>query len=72
MTQVTLTHRRPDDILQIVKALREQGLVQDKDFNFAYSPAKYDNDGWDFVQPEQTVFTFHDPKWATWFILRWK
>lgn len=57
--------------MDIVHDLRKLGLVQGTDFDFAYAHAKYNNDGWEAVEPRTTVFTFYTKKWATWFTLKY-
>ncbi len=57
--------------MDIVKDLRQQGLIQGHDFDFAFSQAKYNNDGWEAVTPRQTVFTFYSEKYATLFALKY-
>jgi hypothetical protein len=59
-----------DRMLEIVRDLKKQGLVVNRDFNFRYQPAQYDNDGWSQVTPKQCVFTFVNEKYATLFILK--
>lgn len=55
--------------MEIVKELRSQGLVQGKDFDFAYHQAKWD----DMIGeiPKKVIFSFYENKWATWFILKY-
>lgn len=55
----------------MVDEMRKAGMIQGKDFDFAYHNASYNNDGHEAVTPRHTVFTFYDDKWATFFILRW-
>jgi len=51
--------------------MRANGLVQGVDFDFSYQNAKYNTDGWEAVDPQQTVFTFYTEEHATWFALKW-
>jgi hypothetical protein len=62
---------KPDEIMPIVRSLREDGLVQGRDFDFAYSHAKYDSDGWEAVQNRRTTFTFYTEEYATMFTLKY-
>lgn len=68
---VIVHEQSPDQVMNIVRKLREQGLVQGRDFDFKYEPAQYDNDGWSQVTPKQTVFTFYAEKYSTMFILKY-
>lgn len=69
--KVTVFHKDANQTMDIVRELRAQGLVQGHDFDFAFSQAKYDNDGWEAVTPRQTVFTFYSEKYATLFTLKY-
>ena len=71
MKQVTINHTGPNEIMNIVTEMRNAGLVQGKDFDFAFYTASYNTDGYEAVNPRHTVFTFYEDKWATWFLLRW-
>lgn len=68
---VVVYHRKPEEVMQIVKELRAQGLQQGVDFDFAFTQAKYNNDGWEAVTPRQTTFTFYTEKYATLFALKY-
>jgi hypothetical protein len=69
--KVELTHVRPDRVIEIVRELRKQGYHQGSHFDFAYSPARYNNDGWEAVSPKTTVFTFYTDELATYFTLKY-
>ena len=71
MKKIVLPYKKPAEIMDIVREMRSAGMIQGTDFDFAYSHAQYNNDGWDQTSPAQTVFTFYEEKWATWFALRW-
>ena len=70
MISVSL-YRDVNEIMEVVRALRQHGLVQGTHFDFAYCPPKYDNDGWQPIHAKHTVFTFYEEKWATWFALKY-
>lgn len=55
-----------DRVLNTVNRLREQGIVQGTDFDFAYYPSTYDDFGGNISQ-RHTVFTFYTETMATWF-----
>ena len=59
----------PPRILEIVRELREFGLVQGTDFDFALHQSKWDNMIGEI--PKNTIFTFYTEKWATWFALKY-
>jgi hypothetical protein len=71
MIEVKIPDRGPNQIMEIVRELRDQGLVQGIDFDFAYRHAGYDPVSGHFVEPRHTVFTFHVEKHATFFILKY-
>jgi hypothetical protein len=67
---VDLEHKGPNEVMDIVREIRAQGLVQGKDFDFAYHPAEED-----WMNGTHTArftrFTFYNEKWGTWFSLKW-
>ena len=69
MIQVKISDKDPNQILELVRELRDQGLVQGKDFDFAYHQSKWD----DMIGeiPTTTVFTFYVDKYSTLFILKY-
>jgi hypothetical protein len=71
MQQVVLLHRKPPEIMDIVRSLRADGLVQGVDFDFKYTPPYYDTFGYEAVHPAQTEFTFYSDKYATFFALKY-
>lgn len=71
MITVIVESKKPNEIMDIVHELRAQGLVQGRDFDFAYHRAVFSTDGWECVKPEHTVFSFHTEKYATLFALKY-
>lgn len=71
MTEVRIFDKSPAEIMDIVRELRAQGLVQGRDFDFAYKPEQYDNDGWTSIHKRYTVFMFHTEKYATLFAIKY-
>ena len=69
MKQVTVNHTGPNEIMNIVDEMRKAGMVQGKDFDFAFYQSKWDE--FTGEDTRHTVFTFYDEKWATFFMLRW-
>lgn len=68
MKSVTLNGKSPSEILNIVSELKAMGLVQGKDFDFAYTPP---NSDYKLVMSRYTVFTFYEEKYSTYFELKW-
>jgi hypothetical protein len=66
---VKVKSKPPSEIIDIVRELRAQGLVQGKDFDFSYNPETWDN--FTMSEEKHTVFTFYDERWGTWFTLKW-
>lgn len=71
MKEIVLKHRKPNDIIEIVRELRAHGMVQGTDFDFRYNQSKWDNYDNEAVAPEHTVFKFYNEKYATFFILKY-
>lgn len=59
------------ELMDIVKELRDQGLKQEIDFDFAYRPPVWDNFGYDTVREKHAVFTFYREKLATLFAIKY-
>ena len=68
---VTVIDKDPTEIMEIVRELRGQGMVQGRDFDFAYHQARYDVGSYDGVENRKTIFTFHTEKYATLFTLKY-
>jgi hypothetical protein len=61
-----------NDTLDIVRALRAQGQVQGRDFDFSYHRATYDPvTGHGPIDNKHALFKFYDDKYATLFALRY-
>ena len=71
MIEIRVLHKTSAEILQIIKEMANDGIIQGRDFDFAYHPAKYDSDGWEAVSPKQTVFGFYTESMATFFTLKY-
>jgi hypothetical protein len=67
--EVAIFHKKPDEVLSIVKELKAHGLTQGKDFDFAFNQSRWD----DMIGeiPKQTIFTFYTEKHATLFALKY-
>ena len=68
--KIVLQDKDPTEIMEIVRELRGQGLVQGTDFDFAYQPSSYDS--FSYVgEPRLTTFTFYSEKYSTLFALKY-
>jgi len=67
---VVIKHLIPIEVMEIVRAIRSQGCEQGVDFDFAYTPERFETFGTDNYQ-RFTTFTFYDEKYSTWFILKY-
>jgi hypothetical protein len=68
-TVINLTRYQLEEVLQVVKDLRRQGLVQGQDFDYAWQPRRWDEMVGDV--PSSVEFRFYNSQLATWFSLRW-
>jgi hypothetical protein len=74
MIDIILTDLRVDSILKIVRELKDQGLVQGQDFDFAYTPERLDMNLASFgeiISMRKTRFTFYTESLATWFGIKY-
>jgi len=71
MTEIKVFHKSPGEIIEIVKEMRAFGLVQGKDFDWAYHKASWSEITFEAVTPSFVAFRFYDEKWATMFSLKW-
>jgi hypothetical protein len=69
MTNITLHDRSPTEVLEMVKELRQQGLVQGEDFDFAYNQSRWDEMIGEI--PKSAIFSFYTEKYATMFALKY-
>jgi hypothetical protein len=60
-----------NQVLIMVQAVRDSGLVQGQDFDFAYYQETYDLFGHEPSRPRHVIFTFYDSKWASFFEIKW-
>lgn len=68
---VTIPNTDASAAMELVRDLRSKGLVQGKDFDFKYHPAKYDDTGFDMLSTKSVEFSFKDDKWATFFRMKY-
>lgn len=69
MIKVTIYNKDPMEVMEIVRKLREEGLLQGTDFDFAYKQGKWDNMIGEI--PKHTDFMFYQDKHATLFALKY-
>jgi hypothetical protein len=69
MVNIRISNKTPNEIMDIVREIRNYGLVQGKDFDFAYNQTKWD----DMIGeiPTHTVFTFYTEKYASFVALKY-
>ena len=71
MTEIKVLHKTPNEIIEVVQEMRNAGLVQGKDFDFAYHQASWSEVTFEAVTAKHAVFKFYDDRWATMFSLKW-
>lgn len=69
MIEVIVKHKDSAEISEIVRTLKSQCLIIHKDFDFEYSPGKWDAMVGEI--PRQTKFIFYNEKIASMFILKY-
>lgn len=69
MKTIKLLNFDASRVMEVVRELREMGLVQGTDFDFAFNQSKWDNMIGEI--PKYTIFTFYTEKWASWFALKY-
>ena len=69
MTNITIHDRSANEVLEMVKELRQQGLVQGEDFDFAYNQSRWDEMIGEI--PKSAIFSFYTEKYATMFALKY-
>lgn len=57
--------------VELKDRLLADGLVMHQDFEWTYSQATYNHDGFSAVSPRQATFAFRDPALATFYQLKW-
>ena len=62
-------YKNAADTIEIVRTLRQQGMVQGQDFDFEYKREHYDQDNIS-VKPHVN-FIFYKEKYATFFALKY-
>jgi hypothetical protein len=68
--QVKLLDRTANEVMDMVYELRAQGLVQGRDFDFAYHQSRWDEMIGEI--PKTVVFDFYTEKYATLFAIKYQ
>lgn len=66
-----MTVKNANEAYVLNDSVREQGLSINGDYSWRYIPAMNDYFGATVLTPATVEFEFQDPKWATYFQLRW-
>ena len=69
MIEVKLIDKMPNEIIDIVRELKQNGHILGVDFDFEYRPPKFDDFSGDAVYNRCVIFTFYKEEIATWFNL---
>jgi len=71
LTTVKVLHVNAVRALELKDQLLNAGLIMDRDFEWEYQQAEYDDSGFEAVTPRHVVFRFWDAKLATYYQLLW-
>ena len=71
MVKLILHDIPPEEIMRIVRELRDQGLYLGQEFDFSYVPTQFDPISGHHMNDRHTVFTFYVDKYATFFALKY-
>ncbi len=71
MKEIKITDIDATRTMEIVREVRNQGLVQGRDFDFSYHQTERDGTGWEVLENRHAKFKFYDEKYATLFALRY-
>ena len=69
MITVNLKRIDVNRVMDIVRELRDMGWIQGRDFDFAYNQSRWDEMIGEI--PKQTMFTFYNEKYASFFLLKY-
>jgi hypothetical protein len=69
LTVIAIEGIKANEVLSIVSELRASGMVQGKDFSFAFHQTRWDEATGDI--PDRAEFTFYEEKYATLFSLKY-
>jgi len=71
MATVVVLHVSAVQALELRDQMLAAGLIQDRDFEWAYHQAHYDDFGHEAAVPRHVKFNFQDAKLATYYQLMW-
>ena len=71
MKKIRIENIEANAVMEIVRELRSQKLIQGIDFDFKYNQSEWDPVSGHNIHSKHTIFTFYHDKWATWFILKY-
>ena len=71
MIEVKLIDTMPNEVMGIVRQLKQRGYVQGTDFDWEYHKPEYNDWSGDAVYNRYTIFRFYKEELATWFNLRY-
>lgn len=71
MIKVNIVACNVEDTMRIVREVREWGLIQGEDFDFAYHPPRYYDRAPSYDSPSQAEFRFYEEQYATMFKLKY-
>jgi hypothetical protein len=71
MGTVTLYNKTSAEISQIVRELKEKGLVANEHYEYRFFPASWEQEPPQRLEERKTEFTFKDNKYSTWLLLKW-
>jgi hypothetical protein len=70
MIEVVVYGKNSNEVSELVRELRSQGLEPRRDFDFEFHPAKWDNFAGEEISKLHTVFRFYNERYATLFSLK--
>lgn len=68
--EIIIFHKNANEISDIVRSLKSSGFIIGKDFDFEYSPGRYEYHDSRSI-PRQTKFRCYNEKLASWISLKW-
>lgn len=71
MIEISVPDKNAAEIIELVRELRNAGLVQGRDFDFKYNAQKFDYMSGAVLVERHTIFTFYVEKQATFFLLKY-
>lgn len=72
MKEVVIEGLFPDESLEIVRSLKNDGFIQGKDFDWSYQKPLYNDRTYEQIYDRRTIFRFFKDEMATWFSLRYQ